>query len=39
MLDPEPQNTPPEAGKYFEPELQEGITQNPDDVRLDEEEL
>lgn len=35
----EPQNTPPQAGNYFEPELQEGITQDPADTRLDEGEL
>lgn len=36
---PEPENTPPEAGEYLEPELQDGVTQDPEDTRLDEGEL
>lgn len=35
----EPENTPPEAGKYIEPELQEGVTQDPDDLRAEKGEL
>jgi hypothetical protein len=35
----EPENTPPEAGKYIEPELQGGVTQNPEDLRAERGEL
>jgi len=35
----EPENTPPEAGEHLEDDLQDGITQDPDDTRLDEGEL
>jgi hypothetical protein len=36
---PEPENTPPEAGKYLEPELQEGVSQDPDDDRAEKGQL
>lgn len=35
----EQENTPPEAGKHLEPELQGGITQDPDDLRAERGEL
>lgn len=35
----EPENTPPEAGKHFEPDLQGDITQDPDDTRAEKGEL
>lgn len=40
MTEPnEPQNTPPKAGKYLEEDLQDGITQDPDDLRAERGEL
>jgi hypothetical protein len=36
---PEPENTPPEAGKYVESELQEGVTQDPEDLRAEKGQL
>jgi hypothetical protein len=35
----EQENTTPEAGKFTEPELQDGITQDPDDLRAEKGEL
>jgi hypothetical protein len=35
----EPENTPPVAGEHLEPELQEGVTQDPDDLRAERGEL
>jgi hypothetical protein len=29
MMDPSPENTPPEADKFTDPELQKDITQDP----------
>lgn len=35
----EPENTPPEAGRYLEADLQDGITQDPGDLRAEEGKL
>lgn len=35
----EPENTPPEAGQHLEAGLQDGVTQNPDDLSAEEGKL
>jgi hypothetical protein len=35
----EPENAPPEAGEHLEADLQDGITQDPNDLRAEEGRL
>ena len=35
----EPENTRPEAGQHLEPELQEGVSQDPGDLRAEKGQL
>jgi hypothetical protein len=35
----EQENTPPEAGKHLEADLQDGVTQDPGDLRAEKGEL